>query len=158
MSLILESKDGSKFPITREEGMVSVLIREIVEEDENEEEKTIPIMLVDGNILEIIVEFIKYYNQNPLEDIQKPLVSDNMDENVNDIWYSQYINKYELEQIFELVNGANYMDIKPLLNLCCAKIASIIKGNTPEDIRRIFKIENEFTQKEMNAVNAVSEG
>ena len=32
------------------------------------------------------------------------------------------------EMLFELILAANYMDIKSLLDLSCAKVASMIKG------------------------------
>jgi hypothetical protein len=37
------------------------------------------------------------------------------------------------------------MDIKPLLDLSCAKVASMLKGKTPEQIRKQFNIANDFT-------------
>lgn len=40
------------------------------------------------------------------------------------------------------------MDIKPLLDLTCAKVASMIKGKTPEEIRKTFNIVNDFTPEE----------
>lgn len=44
------------------------------------------------------------------------------------------------------------MDIKPLLDLACAKVASMIKGKTPEQIRQTFNIQNDFTPEEEEAV------
>ncbi len=41
--------------------------------------------------------------------------------------------------------AANFMDIKPLLDLSCAKVASMLKGKTPEQIRKQFNIANDFT-------------
>ena len=40
------------------------------------------------------------------------------------------------------------MDIKPLLELVSAKVASIIKGKTTEEIRKTFNITNDFTPEE----------
>ena len=51
-----------------------------------------------------------------------------------------------------LLQAANYMDIKPLLDLTCAKVASMIKGKTPEQIRKTFNITNDFTPEEEEAV------
>ena len=40
------------------------------------------------------------------------------------------------------------MDIKSLLDLTCAKVAALIKGKTPEEIRKTFNIVNDFTPEE----------
>ena len=48
-------------------------------------------------------------------------------EEVVQAWYSQFVN-VEQEILFELILAANYMDIKPLLDLTCATVASMIKG------------------------------
>ena len=50
--------------------------------------------------------------------------------------------------------AANYMDIKPLLDLTCAKVASMIKNKSPEQIRKTFNIQNDFTPEEEEAVRA----
>jgi S-phase kinase-associated protein 1 len=54
----------------------------------------------------------------------------------------------EQEVLFELILAANYMDIKPLLELSCAKVASMIKGKSIQEIRKFFNIENDFTPEE----------
>lgn len=62
-------------------------------------------------------------------------------------WYANFI-AVEQEVLFELILAANYMDIKPLLDLSCATVASYIKGKTPEEIRTLFNIVNDFTPEE----------
>ena len=44
--------------------------------------------------------------------------------------------------------AANYLDIKPLLELSCAKVASQIKNKSVKEIRQYFNIENDFTPEE----------
>lgn len=76
----------------------------------------------------------------------QPLKSANMAEVVQD-WYARFVS-VEQEVLFELILAANYMDIKPLLDLTCATVASMIKGKTPEEIRKTFNIVNDFTPDE----------
>jgi len=76
----------------------------------------------------------------------QPLKSANMAEVVQE-WYSNFVS-IDQEILFELILAANYMDIKPLLDLTCATVASMIKGKTPEEIRKTFNITNDFTPAE----------
>ena len=62
-------------------------------------------------------------------------------------WDSEYVN-IEQEVLFELILAANYLDIKSLLDLTCAKVASMIKGKNTEEIRKQFNIVNDFTPEE----------
>ncbi len=80
----------------------------------------------------------------------QPLTSADLSKLVSD-WDAKFVN-VEQELLFELILAANYMDIKPLLDLTCAKVASMIKGKSPEDIRRTFNIENDFTPDEESQV------
>ena len=44
------------------------------------------------------------------------------------------------------------MDIQPLLFLMCAKVASLMRGKTPEEIRRTFNIRSDYTPEEEEQV------
>jgi hypothetical protein len=101
---------------------------------------------VKSQILAKVLEFCKHYNEEPMNEIEKPLKSANMGEVVQE-WYATYVD-VEQEVLFELILAANYMDIKPLLDLTCATVASMIKGKTPEEIRKTFNIVNDFTPEE----------
>ena len=60
-----------------------------------------------------------------------------------DAYDAKFIDLENLEELFEIIIAANYLDIKSLLDLSCAKVASLIKGKSPEEISKIIKIENE---------------
>ncbi len=48
--------------------------------------------------------------------------------------------------------AANYLNIKNLLDLTCQTVADMIKGKTPEEIRKTFNIKNDFTPEEEDEV------
>ena len=63
-------------------------------------------------------------------------------------FYATFILNLDHDSVFHLTLAANYLDIRPLLDLCCAKIASLIKGKTPEEIRVNLNIVNDFSPEE----------
>ncbi len=79
-------------------------------------------------ILEKVIEFCRHIKDNAVPYIEKPLRSTDM-ATVVDAWYANFIN-VEKEMLLELMIASDYLEIKPLLELCCAKIASIIKNKS----------------------------
>ena len=49
-----------------------------------------------------------------------------------------------------MILAANYLDIKELLSLACAKMGSIIRSLQIPEFRKRFNIENDFTPEEEN--------
>lgn len=54
----------------------------------------------------------------------------------------------EALNLVTLPQAANYLDIKGLLDVTCKTVANMIKGKTPEEIRKTFNIKNDFTEEE----------
>jgi len=53
-----------------------------------------------------------------------------------------------VDTIFKIIEAANFLDIKPLLEMGCKKIANLIKGKSTAEMRTILSIENDFTPQE----------
>lgn len=53
--------------------------------------------------------------------------------------------------------AANYLDIKPLLDIGCKTVANMIKGKSPEEIRKTFNIQNDFTPEEEDQIRRENE-
>lgn len=64
---------------------------------------------------------------------------------------------YILIKIAKLPQAANYLDIKALLDIGCKTVANMIKGKSPEDIRKTFNIQNDFTPEEEAQIRAENE-
>eukprot|EP01083_Nonionella_stella_P165593 551235_1 len=150
VELQLKSQDMLTFKVNKDVVMQSALIKTIWSGDQTETE--IPLPNVRGSIIKKVIKYMQYQHTNPAKEIEKPFKSANMREVVSE-WYANFV-EVDKETLFELILDANYMDIKHLLDLTCAKFASIIKGKTTEEIRKRINIQNEFIHEEEESVSA----
>lgn len=144
-TLFLKSKDGVDIAVPRRVALLSGLVKDMVEGDGEDDECTIPLPNVDSAPLRKLVQFMEYHIDNPMDEIEKPLKG-----KIEDV-ICEFDKKWlEVDQnmLIQLIMASNYMNLKPALDLTCAKVASMIKGKTPEQIREIFGIENDFTPEE----------
>lgn len=139
--LHLVSKEGTIIDAPIEPMKASILIEKMLDGGEDDDDKTIPLPNVSSHILRLIVDFLKYYYTDKMDNIPKPIPSVDLEDFITKEWYANFVNKMSNMEIFELISAANYMDIEPIISLGCAKIASMIKGKTSEEIRNIFNVE-----------------
>lgn len=143
----LVSKEGDSYEVTIALAKMSELVKSMLDDEGDEGGVTeIPLPNVKATVLAKVIEFCNHHCQEPMTEIEKPLKSAIMGEVVQK-WYGEFVN-VEQNLLFELILAANYMDIKPLLDLTCAAVASMIKGKTPEEIRKTFNIVNDFSPEE----------
>ena len=151
----LVSSEGGKFLVGALTAAKSELVKTMLidndddeeEEDNDDNEQEIPLPNVKSAVLAKVIEFCNYHMINgPMKEIEKPLKSANMAEVVGE-WDANFLG-IDQEMLFQLILAANYMDIKSLLDLTCAKVASMLKGKTPEEIQKTFNIVNDFTPEE----------
>jgi S-phase kinase-associated protein 1 len=90
--------------------------------------------------LELVVNYMKEHKGVEPPIIEKPLRSKVMKDVCPHKWDADYIDKIgdTRQQLYDLILAANYMDIKSLLHLGCAKVASLIKGQPLEKIKEIL--------------------
>ena len=129
------SKENESFTISKEVSQLSELLKTILED---EKENEIYLKIVSSQYLKKVIEFMNYYSSNPFEEIQKPLKSPNLKDFLSD-WYISFLD-IDNDTLFELISVSNYLDIKPLLDLTCAKVATMIKGKDTSEIRDTFRI------------------
>ncbi|ANQ08926.1 Skp1 family protein [Plasmodium coatneyi] len=141
----LVSFEGDEFIVDKYTASMSTVILNILEVMTAEED-TIPLPNIKTPILKKIIEYMEYHINNPADEIPKPLITSNLQDVVS-IWDYDFVNT-DKETLYELIEASNYLDIKPLLDLTCGKIASMMKDKTTEEIRAEFDIVNDFTREE----------
>lgn len=145
-TITLISSDGQKVSIDEKSCGKSNLLKGLMQD--YSEDTDIPMPDIKGDVLKKVVEYLTHYQDSDPKEIPKPLPSANLLD-VAEEWDVNYINSVDLDTNFDIINAANYMDIKPLLDLSCAKIASLMKGKTAEEIRNMFNIECDLTEEEL---------
>ena len=139
------NKDGEVVEVERSVAEQSTLVKGLIDDGDIEEE--IPLANTKKATLDKVINFCNYIKDNAPPQIDKPLRSTELAD-VTTPWYTDFVNNLEQEELFELILASNYLDIKPLLELTCAKVATMIKNKSIPDIRKFFSIENDFTPEE----------
>jgi len=145
----LESGDGELVQMPISHAIMSGTIDNMLSDIDDEEDSPIPIPNVSGKILRKIPDFCKNNSDVPreltdeqkLEMRTKPLEG----------WNLEFVN-VPLAILFEMILAANFLDIPPMLDVCCKAVAEMIKGKTPQEIKKIFGVEGEFTEEEKRKV------
>jgi len=134
----LVSKEGTTFETERKFAFISVLVKTSLETDDKATE--LPIPNVRANVLKEVVDYINHHKGTEPPIIEKPLRSKVMKEVCKDAWDAEFIDRIgeDRQLLYDLILAANFMDIKGLLHLGCAKVASLIKGQPLEKIREIL--------------------
>ncbi len=129
----LLSSDGHTFVVDQSVISASSTIEGMIEMIEGTDVK-IPIPNVTGRVLAKVIEFCKLRA---------------------DAGYADFVEKEigaDTAMLFDLMLASNYLNVKSLLDLTTKTTANMIKGKTPEEIRKTFGIKNDFTPEEEEEV------
>ena len=137
-TLKLISKDKKEFEVERKHAFVSTLVKTSLDTDASATE--VPIPGVASSILTEVVAYMNHHKGVEPPIIEKPLRSKVMKDVCKDLFDAEFIDRIceNRQALYDLILAANYMDIKSLLHLGCAKVASLIKGQPLEKIKDIL--------------------
>ncbi|ANZ76545.1 BA75_03389T0 [Komagataella pastoris] len=177
--IVIVSSDNEKFTVDRKVAEKSILIKNMLEDllsnddhngdndDDNEllrdaaavdsnelDVIEIPTPNVRSTVLKLIIEWCEHY-----KDISFP--DENQDEDSKktppiDEWDKNFLN-VDQEMLYEIILAANYLNIRPLLYSGCKMVAEMIRGKSPEEIRKTFNIVNDFSPEEEAAIRRENE-
>ncbi|XP_075227956.1 S-phase kinase-associated protein 1-like [Lycorma delicatula] len=158
----LKTCDEVIFDVDLQVAMVSNTVRDMLEnlralgEDDNndanfDDDNPVPLQKLDSVMFKKVLEWATYHKDDP------PVNEDEEDDDVirrsDDIpeWDKNFL-KVDQATLFKLITAANYLDIKGLFDVCCKTIANMIKGKSPEELRRTFIIRNNFSDEEKEEI------
>ncbi|CAH1423414.1 unnamed protein product [Lactuca virosa] len=136
--IVLKSSDGETFEVEEAVALESQTIKHMIEDDCAD--TSIPLPNVTSKILSKVIEYCKKH-------VETPKTDDKAAEDDLKSFDAEFV-KVDQGTLFDLILAANYLNIKSLLDLTCQTVADMIKGKTPEEIRKTFNIKNDFTPEE----------
>ncbi|CAO2813791.1 unnamed protein product [Amaranthus hypochondriacus] len=90
-----------------------------------------------GKVIEYCEKHVESPNSNKPEYIQEIKK-----------WDQEFVKGLDLPILFDVILAANYLEVKSLLDLTGKAVADLMRGKTPEEIRKTFNLKNDFTPEE----------
>jgi S-phase kinase-associated protein 1 len=153
----LVTSDEESFKVEKKVAERSQLIKSMMEDLPGQSDEPIPLPNVSSAVLVKVLEYCDHHKTEPLPAADAN-DADESRRKASDIseWDAKFI-QVDQEMLFEIILAANYLDIKPLLDVGCKTVANMIKGKTPEEIRKLFNIVNDFTPEEEEQIRKENE-
>jgi S-phase kinase-associated protein 1 len=154
----LLSSDGKDYSVSLMVAKMSNTLKDLIEDAGIE--VPIPVPNVTARILEKVIAYCEYHieHPDPVEVEAENKEAENKEKRSDDIipWDRDFCN-VDQSTLFEMILAANYLNIQSMLDVTCKTVANMIKGKTPEEIRKTFNIENDFTPEEEEAIRKENE-
>ncbi|XP_073045826.1 SKP1-like protein 1A [Primulina huaijiensis] len=148
-TIMLKSSDGETFEVEEAVAVESQTIKHMIED--NCADTTIPLPNVTSKILAKVIEYCKRHVESAAKPSSDGVSTDKVVDDELKNFDTEFV-KVDQGTLFDLILAANYLNIKSLLDLTCQTVADMIKGKTPEEIRKTFNIKNDFTPEEEEEV------
>ncbi|KAI3908207.1 hypothetical protein MKW98_029508 [Papaver atlanticum] len=136
--ITLKSSDEQTFVIQEAVALQSKTLEHMIVDNETEN-IVIPLTTITGSILAKVIEYLNKHGEAETSDEDKKA------------WDSQLLNFdfiTNTQLVFDIIQAANFLNIKGLLELASHKVGDYLKGKTPEDIHRLFNTHNGFAPEE----------
>jgi len=154
-TVTLTTSDNQSLKVDREVAERSILIKNLLEDLGADGAEEIPIPNVNEAVMKKVLEWCEHHRKDPPasqdDDSDSRKKSTDIDE------WDQKFMQVDQEMLFEIILAANYLDIKALLDVGCKTVANMIKGKSPDEIRKTFNIQNDFTPEEEDQIRRENE-
>ena len=136
--------DNVIFEVDRCIAFMSDTLKNILVDMNDTGNEELPISDVCSVTMSKVLEYCEHHKNDHLE--QQGKIVDNG--KIMSEWDEKFCKELSQDLLFNLIKAANYLDIRPLLNILCKTVANMITGKTPQEIRVLFNLPNNFAEEE----------
>ena len=142
-SITLITKETEKVKVNSGISRMSELIKGIIEDSSNEE---IPIEQIMKETLDIIIVYAEHHNyRNPIF-LPCPLPSSDLSDYMDE-WHIKFLKNLSPTTFSELLQAANYLQMKSLLNILLGFLASQVREKSVDALRTEYDIQEPMTEE-----------
>ncbi|KAJ1685350.1 hypothetical protein LUZ63_016740 [Rhynchospora breviuscula] len=147
--ITLMSSEKQKFLVPEAVAKHSLTIHDVIK-DGRADNKTIRVTNVNSRILQKVMMYCGRHvaAAEKMAYASKPhKVAEKLKK-----WDAEFLDT-DIDTLNDLTMAADSLNIPGLLDGSCDRVADILKDKSPEEVRQIFKIENEFTHTEEEEIH-----
>ncbi|OMO98348.1 SKP1 component [Corchorus capsularis] len=138
--ITLRTADDQEFEVEEAIAMEFVTVKTFFDENPDAAQEPMPLPNVSAKCLSGIIE----YTKKRLEFRKRGSSADDEARTFDD----EFVKARDNESLKEMILGANYLNIKDLLDMLNQAVADRIKNKSVEYVRKYFGIENDFPPEE----------
>ena len=133
-ALKLQSSDGETILVDHDLVKQMLTIQTMIDDlGDQDDDEVIPIPNVNSEVLQKIIKWTQKYSE---ETDRASLIS----------WQNEYYDSQSVNRIVEIILGADYLDVKSLLNESCRAIL------TSKDVSKVDEVIEDFYASRVSAV------
>ena len=142
--VILQGAPTAKYPesveVDRSLAVQSKTINDMLEDfGEGAANVLIPVGQQSNDSIALVFEYMDLNERNPPpEKKEGEARSSELQE-----WEKSFFVNMPMGQLFDFILTSNFLALKPALDASCKTVANLIKGKSPEEIRKTFAIRPE---------------
>ena len=136
--LILKSVEGRTFYVKDAAVAAKFLVIKNMVED-GYANGVIPVPDVDSSTLGAMMEWCKKHASGAKDEELKA-------------WDAEFVKSFDESRLYDLLRAADFLGGVELVDLLAARVADMMKAKTAEEIRDMFKIKNDFTPEQEEAL------
>lgn len=136
--VIVTTEEGFEYNVRVEAAILMETIKDVIEDTGIE--APIPLPAIPGNIFSKLIIFCVHQI-----DVTKSAVE-------IENWNNNFIKIQTKTDLYELALASNWVNLKKLLRLITDKIASLVKGKSTENMRKILNVKNDWNEGEEDEI------
>ncbi|XP_068639547.1 SKP1-like protein 1B [Aristolochia californica] len=140
--LTLQAIDGVSVQVEYSVALQSPTIKNIIQTNASGEDR-VNVPNVKGNVLRMSMVFI----EKRLHFSRRMEIGDANAKGESKAWESEFLD-VDKNTLIDLIEAAQFLDIKDLMEMACQKVADTMTGKSVEEIRQLFNIRNDYSREE----------